>query len=323
MSDPNNYSLGWISAIDLEYAAAQVFLDNRHAGPRWAHRTDNNHYTLGTIGNHNVVMAALPSGEAGTHAATAVAKDMMATFTNVKACLMVGIGGGAPSERHDIRLGDVVVSTPSFHHSSGNHGGVFQYDYGRTVQERRFQSARYLNQPPRSLLTAVTGLRARHRTTGNDIDASIRHVIQANRRMQREYSRPNPATDKLYATDKAQDTPKLVERAERTEDDDNPAIHYGLIASADNFMEDAEIRDILSDELDVLCFEMEAAGLMNNFPCIVIRGICDYADSHWCKEWRGYAAMAAAAYARELLLEVRPQQLEAEKGIGQLLDQRQ
>jgi hypothetical protein len=51
----------------------------------------------------------------------------------------------------------------------------------------------------------------------------------------------------------------------------------------------------------VLCFEMEAAGLMNYLPCLVIRGICDYADSHKNKRWQGYAAAAAAAYARELL----------------------
>ncbi|KAI9736970.1 MAG: hypothetical protein M1834_000559 [Cirrosporium novae-zelandiae] len=52
---------------------------------------------------------------------------------------------------------------------------------------------------------------------------------------------------------------------------------------------------------DVLCFEMEAAGLMNNFPCLVVRGICDYADSHKNKRWQKYAAATASAYAKELL----------------------
>jgi nucleoside phosphorylase len=46
---------------------------------------------------------------------------------------------------------------------------------------------------------------------------------------------------------------------------------------------------------------MEAASLMMDFPCIIIRGICDYADSHKNKQWQGYAALAAAAYAKELL----------------------
>jgi hypothetical protein len=50
-----------------------------------------------------------------------------------------------------------------------------------------------------------------------------------------------------------------------------------------------------------LCFEMEAVGLMYRFPCLVIRGICDYSDSHKNHEWQEYAAATAAAYAREIL----------------------
>ncbi|ROT35327.1 ankyrin [Sodiomyces alkalinus F11] len=60
---------------------------------------------------------------------------------------------------------------------------------------------------------------------------------------------------------------------------------------------------------------MEAAGLMNHFPCLVIRGICDYADSHKNKEWQGYAAMVAAAYAKDLLQQIPPSRVEAEKPI--------
>jgi nucleoside phosphorylase len=55
---------------------------------------------------------------------------------------------------------------------------------------------------------------------------------------------------------------------------------------------------------------MEAAGLMDNFPCLVIRGICDYADSHKNKQWQGYAAATAAAYAKELLSMIHPSQVE-------------
>jgi nucleoside phosphorylase len=73
-------------------------------------------------------------------------------------------------------------------------------------------------------------------------------------------------------------------RPERTEDEDNPAIHYGLIASANQLMKGALVRDKLAAEKDVLCFETEAAGLMNHFPCLVIRGICDYSDTHENKD---------------------------------------
>jgi nucleoside phosphorylase len=68
-------------------------------------------------------------------------------------------------------------------------------------------------------------------------------------------------------------------------------------------MRSATQRDLVSAELgNVLCFEMEAAGLMNNFPCLVVRGICDYADSHKNKRWQAHASVTAAAYAKELLL---------------------
>ena len=40
---------------------------------------------------------------------------------------------------------------------------------------------------------------------------------------------------------------------------------------------------------------------MDDFPCLVIRRICDYADIHKDKRWQPYAAAVAAAYAKELL----------------------
>jgi hypothetical protein len=81
-------------------------------------------------------------------------------------------------------------------------------------------------------------------------------------------------------------------------------IHYGLIASGNQVMKDAKARDQIAQELDILCFEMEAAGLMDEIPSLVIRGICDYCDSHKHKEWQPYAAFVAAAYAKAVLMQV-------------------
>src|ERR1700709_746877 len=66
-------------------------------------------------------------------------------------------------------------------------------------------------------------------------------------------------------------------------------------------MKNSIVRDDLSERSGILCFEMEAAGLMDHFPCLVVRGICDYADSHKNKQWQEYAAATAAAYAKEIL----------------------
>jgi nucleoside phosphorylase len=61
---------------------------------------------------------------------------------------------------------------------------------------------------------------------------------------------------------------------------DSPSIHYGLIASGNRVIRDRVTRERLRKELNVLCFETEAARLMDNFPCVVIRGIYDYPGSH-------------------------------------------
>ena len=95
---------------------------------------------------------------------------------------------------------------------------------------------------------------------------------------------------------------------EREDRPDNvPVIHYGIIASGNTLMKDAGQRDTLAQAIkkatgvDALCLEMEAAGLMNSFPCLVIRGISDYCDTHKNDRWQRYAAATAAAYAKELL----------------------
>ena len=102
--------------------------------PACRSRNDSNVYTLGRAGKHNVVVAVLPDGEYGTAAAATVARDMLHSFPNIRIGLMVGISGGAPSAKHDIRLGDVVVSAPR-----NGQGGVFQYDFGKTIQAQQFQ----------------------------------------------------------------------------------------------------------------------------------------------------------------------------------------
>jgi nucleoside phosphorylase len=328
MSNPKDYTIGWICAISTEYVAAQAFLDEEHEGPKYVSPNDNNDYTLGRVGRHNILIAVLPDGECGTSSAACVARDMLHSFPNVRIGLMVGIGGGAPSPKHDIRLGDIVVSAPC-----DWEGGVFQYDFGKTIQNQSFQQTRFLNQPPTVLRTAVSGLKAQYERKGHQLEKAINSILKGNPRLRQKYKRPDPSTDKLYqprvahppdseascATVCGDDPSNLILRPERTEDEDNPAFHYGLIASANQLMKDALVRDTLAVEKNILCFEMEAAGLMNHFPCLVIRGICDYSDSHKNKEWQGYAAMVAAAYTKDLLHRIPPNKVEAENRISDLV----
>ncbi|KAH6988821.1 hypothetical protein BKA56DRAFT_709913, partial [Ilyonectria sp. MPI-CAGE-AT-0026] len=323
MSNPNDYTVGWICAITTEYVAAQEFLDEEHEGPEYVSPNDTNHYTLGKVGKHNVVIAVLPDNEYGKSSAASVARDMLHSFPNVRIGLMVGIAGGAPG-KHDIRLGDIVVSS-----ASNGKGGVFGYDFGKAIQGRDFQETGLLNQPPTLLRTTVSGLKARYERKGHQLAETTNMILEKNPRLRGKYKQPETGADRLFKPEVthdlscaaicSDDVSNLVLRPERTEDEDNPTIHYGLIASADRLMKDASARDRLSEEKDVLCFEMEAAGLMNHFPCLVIRGICDYSDSHKNKEWQGYAAMVAAAYAKDLLYQIAPNRVEAEKKIGDIL----
>lgn len=98
-------------------------------------------------------------------------------------------------------------------------------------------------------------------------------------------------------------------------------VHYGTIASGNQVIKDGVTRDRLSSELGgVLCFEMEAAGLMNSFPCLVIRGICDYADSHKNKRWQPYAAAAAAACAKEVLSAIPPAEVIKTRTVNEAIE---
>jgi hypothetical protein len=109
----SDYTLGWICALPLEMAAARAALDELH--PRLpATPNDPNIYTLGNIQGHNVVIACLPSGVYGHTSATIVGTHLTSTFSAIRYCLLVGIGGGVPHPNSvDIRLGDIVVSKPT------------------------------------------------------------------------------------------------------------------------------------------------------------------------------------------------------------------
>ena len=124
-TDPEIYTVGIICAFSVEKVAACSFLDEERPRLRYQSDKDSNDYTLGKINEHNVVIAGLPLGRYGTTNAAVVARDMVRTFPNIRIGLMVGIGGGAPSKHHDIRLGDVVVGA-----SINCRNELLQYDFG-------------------------------------------------------------------------------------------------------------------------------------------------------------------------------------------------
>ncbi|KJK65595.1 Tetratricopeptide repeat [Aspergillus parasiticus SU-1] len=304
----DQYTIAWICALPLEMAAACAMLTKAHT-PLSKASTDPNAYELGELNGHFIVIACLPAGVYGKVSAATIVSRMRSTFPRLQFGLMVGIGGGVPSNSNDIRLGDVVVSKPV-----GKYTGVIQYDYGKAVQGGQFEPTGALNKPPQALLTHISRLEAKQMTGGeDDVSKIVSDVLERNPNMKKKFSPPEQATDFLFHSsyyhgnkgDNCEncDKEQLVNRQRR--DTRAPFIYYGLIASGDQVMKDSETRDRLAQRHGILCFEMEAAGLMDDLPTLVIRGICDYCDSHKQKDWQGYAALTAAAYAK-LLLSVVP-----------------
>lgn len=313
----NSYQVGILCALPLEKAAVEAALDEEHERPEGIPKQDEHSYTFGRIGAHRVVIACLPDGMTGKASAATVGTKVTRTFP-IKVGLMVGIGGGAPSRSNDIRLGDVVVGRPQ-----GTHGGVVQYYFGKELPNG-FARTGILNKPPTTLLSALAGLRTKHeRPKWNKVSTHLADIIEE---MGERYEFQGAENDVLFDstydhiggpevacddTDELAhcDLDKVVRRPDR-KDPTRPVIHYGIIASADKVMRHAPERDRIARELGALCFEIEAAGLEENFRCIVIRGICDYSDSHKNKRWQRYAAATAAAFAKEFLGFVLPQGLD-------------
>ncbi len=300
----DDYTVGWICPLEVELVAALEMLDETHPRLSQPH-TDHNAYTLGSIAGYNIVIASLP-GTGNASAATVVA-HMARTFQNVRYALLVGIGGGVPTttDNGHIRLGHVVVSKPT-----GTLSGAVQYDHGK-AQAGQFERTGVIPPPPNVLLSAAQRLAAeRARLSDDPVQSNVKRINTAIHGLRR-YTRPKQEHDALYAATYIHQTSAVpcdecgcdpTQRVNRAREDGEPdiVVHRGTIASGGLVVRDAVQRDGLAAASGALCFETEAAGALNDFSCLVIRGISDYCDSHKNDQWHGYAAAAAAAYARQL-----------------------
>ena len=297
------YTVGWISASHDEFVVGMAVLDEEHGRPQSTPADDTNAYHLGRLSEHNVVMACLSGGQMGTGPAAIVAENMRRTFKNIRFALLVGIGGGVPAKTKDIRLGDVVVSYPT-----GIYTGIVQYDYGKLKRNGEVERKDWFCAPPRKILAAVDLVKAYHMRPKNPMN-NMSHFIE---RLGEEYAYPGQNEDFLYQADydhksgsencDACDESGLIARNPRSYPC-RPNVHHGVIASGSMVIKSGVERDRINQRYgnSILCFDMEAAGLMNNFPCLVVRGISDYSDSHKNDKWRFYAVATASAYAKELL----------------------
>jgi nucleoside phosphorylase len=327
LDSSEEYTVAWITALLHERAAATAVLDEEHDRPAYfeKHQHDTNAYTWGRIGSHNIVIASLPSGEYGSTIAATTANSLHFSLPHIRFGLMVGIGAGVPQLEHgeDVRLGDIVVSQP--YESSG---GVVQYDLVKARQEGHFLTG-HLAMPPEVLRKALAKLQAEHELRQSVVPSLLESMLQRFPKMAKRtlkdpgYTHPGADSDRLFAASSQhisgidcrncrEDDVIVRDRRDTTD----PEIHYGVIASGNTLVKSAREREEILERLPehvrsrCLCIEMEAAGLMKAFPCMVIRGICDYADSHKNDRWQKYAAATAAAFAKEFLGFVDVQELQ-------------
>jgi nucleoside phosphorylase len=308
LSDRCGFEIAVICALTLEADAIEALFDHHwdDDGPPFdKERGDPNAYSTGVIGRFNVVLAYMP-GMGKVNAAT-VASNCGKSFPGIKLALVVGICGVVPFglTNDEIVLGDVIISN-----------GVIQYDFGRQLPGHFVRKDTLSDVPGRPNLEirgVLAKLKAlRHRRQLSAKIADYLDVLRQDRDLHAEY--PGSTEDRLFeASYRHTDYQKSCEqlgcngglvsrtRLQIAEVSPLPAVHFGLMASGDVVMKSGEDRDRIAAAEGIIAFEMEGAGVWDSFPCIIIKGACDYADSHKSKAWQRYAAATAAACAKAFL----------------------
>ncbi|QGA15967.1 hypothetical protein EYB26_003634 [Talaromyces marneffei] len=327
----DEFQIAIICALPLEADAMIALFDERYdeLGPIYGkHVGDANIYITGRIKNHDVVLAYMPG--MGNRTSAGVASVLPVSFTGIKLALLVGICGGVPhaSDRKEIILGDVIIGDSVIEYDSGR-----QYPDGFERKKGVTEAAGLPNREIRSFLNFLRTLQMRdqvqRQTTqylkmlqemkGNQwnypgvfhdrlFEASYRHKHYKQQSVAECicadcHSSFDPVCQQALKSDCATVgcAGDLVPRRRLRFNNPAPIIHIGTIASASSVMKSGEHRDQLAEKESVIGFEMEGAGVWDSLPCVIIKGVCDYADSHKNKAWQNYAAATAASCAKCIL----------------------
>ncbi|KAF3909602.1 hypothetical protein AA313_de0206110 [Arthrobotrys entomopaga] len=319
-----------ICALEKESQTASALFEERYESADYGKgEKDTNTYTLGRIASHNVVLVHLPGP--GKIAATTAAASLAFSFKNIKLALVVGVCGGVPTihDQKPIVLGDIVIST-----------GIVQYDFGRDNLVQRIQIDSPdrdldLPRPTTEIRSFLAKLKADRDPLATETATHLEALLKQKGFEESQF--PGANEDKLYnatyhhkhhqmeacqargvkcspysiCDDSRELTcaelgcaeENLVEWRRRVAptETEKPTIHFGRIASSDTVMKSGEHRDKIAREEQFIALEMEGAGVWETFNCIVIKSVCDYADSHKNKAWQPYAAATAVACTKTCL----------------------
>lgn len=334
-----DFDIAIICTLSLEYDAVSYIFDefwDEDGDPYGRAVGDTNHYTTGRMGNYSVVLALLSQmGKAG---AASAAASMRSSYTGVRLALLTGVCGSVPrvDQHEQIFLGDVIIGKTVFQYDFGWHYPD-RFVRKNTVEVNLGRA----NKDIRGLITMFEtdlGLNRLEKRITHFLKQLQGNAAQRRRRGKCDYMYPGTADDKLFnpthrhkhhksltcichhcvensdsvcekalsspCTDLGCDDEQHIARKrlhDPSSDTPQPAVHVGAVASGDKVMKSAAERDKLANEAGVIAFETESAGIWDEVPCIVVKGVCDYADSHKHPGWQNYAAAAAAAASRAIL----------------------
>ncbi|RYP41484.1 hypothetical protein DL767_000989 [Monosporascus sp. MG133] len=335
-----DFQIAVICALPLEYDAAALAFDEfwDEDGDKFGRASgDYNIYKTGRIGSHNVVLVLLPN--MGKASAASTAASLRSSYAGLRLAVLTGICGGVPSPGTDneILLGDVVISKSIVQYDLGRQypdkftrKDTVDDNLGRPSKDVRSLLATFQTH------LGINGLRCRITQILTQIQQKA--VEKGYRTL---YNRPTAAEDRLFEPgylhrhrDRAGcgcsesgacetghnasceelqcDVGHLVSRKRletktklEQEGDATKAqelqVFVGRVGSGDTVMKSGEHRDRIAREHHIIAFEMEGAGVWDEIPCIIVKAVCDYADSHKNKKWQDFAAATAASAAKALL----------------------
>ncbi|PNP42208.1 hypothetical protein TGAMA5MH_05890 [Trichoderma gamsii] len=341
-----DFEIAIICALPLEYDAVSLLFDEfwDEDGDKFGRAAgDLNHYTTGRIGKHDVVLALL-SHKGKANAASAAA-NMRSSYGALRLVILAGICGGVPRNgEDDVFLGDVVISSSVIQYDFGRHypdgfirknthednlrkhdkniGSLLSKFSTDIVQDKLHErTAHCLKQ----LQERAPKHREKYTYPGTDKDklfeSSYRHMHrkQATCICSSCHGRKHPVCDEALTSscDDLGCDEEYLERSRTNKEQDEaqgPAIYIGAVASGDTVMKSGEDRDKIARKEGVIAFETEGAGAWEDLPCIVVKGICDYADCHKNKLWQNFAAAAAASVSKAIL----EQYIQTDRNSGRL-----
>lgn len=330
-----DFKIAIICALPLEADAVMATFDKRwdeHSNPFGKTPGDPNAYSTGRLGRHNVVLVHMPG--IGKENAASAAANCRSSFGGIELAVVVGVCAGVPfpPQGEEILLGDVVISEGIISYDFGRqypHKFVRKKtvldSYGRPNPEIRALLARTKTHQNCKILQdkMVEYLRSfppgRGNTTypGRDRDMLFESAYRHKHHIPFRCATCDACSKKIDPVCEATlnatceelgcDSARLVSRQRLSQSmgtnpsEQKPLVHFGLFATGDIVMKSGEDRDAIAAEEKVIAFEMEGAGVWETFPCLVIKGVCDYADSHKSKSWQNFAATTAAACTKAFL----------------------